>query len=74
MLASESVFDSIIVKSKTSSVLLVETKAFCLFRHVGFLNDDVILLCIYSDGLLQPRDLQLGAPTAYAVESLPLLY
>ena len=30
------------------------------------LNDDVILLCIYSDGLLQPSDLQLGAPTAYA--------
>ena len=39
-----------------------------------FLNDDVILLCIYSGGLLQPRELQLGAPTAYEVESLPLLY
>ena len=42
--------------------------------YVGFLNDDVILLCIYSDGLLQPVELQLGDPTAYAVESLPLLY
>ena len=38
------------------------------------LNDDVILLCIYSDGLLQPRELQLGAPTAYSVESLSLLF
>ena len=25
------------------------------------LNDDVILLCIYSDVLLQPRDLLLGS-------------
>ena len=25
------------------------------------LNDDVISLCIYSDGLLQPRNLQLGS-------------
>ena len=47
---------------------------FCVFRYVGVLNDDVISLCIYSDGLLQPRDLQLGAQNAYSVESLPLLH
>ena len=39
-----------------------------------FLNDVVNLLCIYSNGLLQPRELQLGAPNAYSVESLYLLY
>ena len=39
-----------------------------------FLNDVVNLLCIYSNGLLQPRELQLGAPIAYSVESLSLLY
>ena len=38
-----------------------------------FLNDDAISLCISSDVFLQPRDLQLGAPTANSVESLHLL-
>ena len=31
------------------------------FTNLTDLNDDVISLCIYSDGLLQPRDLQLGS-------------
>ena len=62
-------FDSIIVKSKNLSSLVSWNQSFCLF-----LNDDVILLCIYSNGHLQPRELQLGAQTAYSVESLSLLY
>ena len=37
-----------------------------LFRSVFFF--------IYSDGLLQPRDLQLGATKAYSVEFLSLLH
>ena len=52
----------------------MKPKLYCVFRYVGVLNDNVILLCIYSDALLQPRDLQLGATNAYSVESLSLLH
>ena len=64
------VFGSIIAQSKTYS----KSKLFCVFRYVGVLNDNVISLCIYSDGLLQPRDLQLGATNAYSFEFLSLLH
>ena len=36
------------------------------------LNDDVISLCFYSDGLLQPKDLQLGAPASIFCRILAL--
>ena len=53
-------FDSMIAQSKNISSL-VETKAFLSILVCRGLNDDVILLCIYSDVLLQPRDLLLGS-------------
>ena len=33
------------------------------------LNYGVISLCIYSDGLLQPRDLQLGIPRSQVLSN-----
>ena len=39
----------------------IQTKALLSIYVCMGLNDDVISLCIYSDGLLQPRNLQLGS-------------
>ena len=53
-------FNSMKTKSKNLSSL-VETKALLSIKVCRGLNDDVISLCIYSDVLLQPRDLPLGS-------------